>query len=138
MPLAIANYEHEFTSLQLADWFIPFLGADLKIPTNHSEEHYNGTGVRLGYPKVPFGVSSYPLFKELAIWPNLQRVSQDHPLELYSLVGRSLRQTNQNIITLVLPRSPVLSVLQGFLQGAPPMYHFTGVERRGQYAYRFQ
>lgn len=62
--------EGEFTSLQLADWLIPFSGADLKIPTNHSEEQFNGTGTRLGYLSVPFGVSSYPLFKELAIWPN--------------------------------------------------------------------
>lgn len=47
-PVVLLGHERdEFTFLQLAGQFIPFSGADLKIPTNHSEEQYKELSVRL-------------------------------------------------------------------------------------------
>jgi hypothetical protein len=47
----------------------------------------------------------------LAIWPNEQRVHQDHPLGHYCLVGRSQIGTNQNTLTLVHPKVSGFTIL---------------------------
>jgi hypothetical protein len=64
----------EFTSLQLADWLIGFSPADLKYQLTKHWKHLNGTGVCIR-SKTDSASLPRSLFKTLAIWAQLQRVT---------------------------------------------------------------